>query len=317
MHGMALSTLALRTEYWNNGKALYASTHQGTAARLTNVLQNAADNEVPASSHIHASTSLYCGAGAAGAPQLDRAGPHDPDNGKQAQEENKKHNHGATVKRHATPQHQGQEMERGSGKTKWWPPSHVTKQDPQRYWTTRAHCNNQKRRGTHHLSWHPTGQGMDPMCPHRTRPCCHCRYHCRPRCHRARAREPGACRPPVPGPAGSTPRQQPGRRPQRPGAPRVVCPSHPPRPGRGCGWSPWKWREVLQAMPRGRRSLIMQGVGGGVQRGRAHLRRVINEGGGWGRRDADGCRNETLRMVGPCEALGPRQDGNHNENEVQ
>ena len=75
MHGMALSTLALRTEYWNNGKALYASTHQGTAARLTNVLQNAADNEVPASSHIHASTSLYCGAGAAGASSCSLQAP--------------------------------------------------------------------------------------------------------------------------------------------------------------------------------------------------------------------------------------------------
>ena len=70
-------------------------------------------------------------------------------------------------------------------------------------------------------------------------------------------------------------------------------------------------------MPRGRRSLIMQGVGGGVQRGRAHLRRVINEGGGAGDEMQTDAETKPYGMVGPCEALGPRQDGNHNENEVQ
>ena len=61
------------------------------------------------------------------------------------------------------------------------------------------------------------------------------------------------------------------------------------------------------------------GGGGRSAKGKGTLetRDKRRGGGGWGRRDADGCRNETLRMVGPCEALGPRQDGNHNENEVQ
>ena len=60
------------------------------------------------------------------------------------------------------------------------------------------------------------------------------------------------------------------------------------------------------------------GGGGRSAKGKGTLEtRDKRRGGGGGDEMQTDAETKPYGMVGPCEALGPRQDGNHNENEVQ